>query len=73
MPVAPVRAQQPEQSHLSAASPQAARRQQAAGSGRPAPPATTVAAQAVNADAANIVYERSRLNTDLDVRELRDG
>ncbi|KAG0922796.1 hypothetical protein G6F31_019766 [Rhizopus arrhizus] len=39
----------------------------------PAPPATPVAAQAVTADAANIVYERSRLNTDLTSENIVTG
>ena len=40
----------------------------------PAPaPATTAAAQAVTADAANIVYERSRLNTDLTFENFVTG
>lgn len=39
----------------------------------PAPVATTAAAAAVNADAANIVYERSRLNTDLTFENFVTG
>lgn len=39
----------------------------------PAPVATTAAAAAVNADAANIVHERSRLNTDLTFENFVTG
>ncbi|OZI63206.1 chromosomal replication initiator protein DnaA [Bordetella genomosp. 11] len=44
----------------------------------PAPPATTAAASAavaaaVNADAANVIYERSRLNTDLTFENFVTG
>ncbi|SSW66455.1 chromosomal replication initiator protein DnaA [Achromobacter agilis] len=76
MPVAPVRAVQPGQPHLSGASPSggAPPMSAAAVPAAPAPaPATTVAAQAVNADAANIVYERSRLNTDLTFENFVTG
>lgn len=74
MPVAPVRAQQPEQTHLSAASPSGgAPPVTVTVSTAPPPPATTTAAQAVNADAANIVYERSRLNTDLTFENFVTG
>ncbi|MEN4917141.1 chromosomal replication initiator protein DnaA [Achromobacter spanius] len=74
MPVAPVRAQQPEQTHLSAAPPSgAAPPVTVTVSTAPPPPATTTAAQAVNADAANIVYERSRLNTDLTFENFVTG
>ncbi|MFD4836288.1 chromosomal replication initiator protein DnaA [Achromobacter sp. NPDC058515] len=74
MPVAPVRAQQPEQAHLSAASPSGgAPPVTVTVSTAPPPPATTAAAQAVNADAANIVYERSRLNTDLTFENFVTG
>ena len=74
MPVVPVRAQQPEQTHLSAAPPAgAAPPVTVTVSTAPPPPATTTAAQAVNADAANIVYERSRLNTDLTFENFVTG
>ncbi|CAB3716187.1 MULTISPECIES: chromosomal replication initiator protein DnaA [Achromobacter] len=74
MPVAPVRAPQPDQSHLSAAQPSGgAPPMQAPAPAAPPPPATTAAAQAVNADAANIVYERSRLNTDLTFENFVTG
>ncbi|EHK68373.1 chromosomal replication initiator protein DnaA [Achromobacter arsenitoxydans] len=74
MPVVPVRAQQPEQTHLSAAPPSgAAPPVTVTVSTAPPPPATTTAAQAVNADAANIVYERSRLNTDLTFENFVTG
>ncbi|MGS1008248.1 chromosomal replication initiator protein DnaA [Achromobacter anxifer] len=76
MPVAPVRAQQPAQTYPSGGSP-------SGGAPPPGPavapapaPATTVAAQAaqaVTADAANIVYERSRLNTDLTFENFVTG
>lgn len=74
MPVAPVRAQQPQQTHLSAAPPSgAAPPVTVTVTTAPPVPATTVAAQAVNADAANIVYERSRLNTDLTFENFVTG
>jgi chromosomal replication initiator protein len=74
MPVAPVRTQQPEQTHLSAATPSGgAPPVTVTVSTAPPPPATTTAAQAVNADAANIVYERSRLNTDLTFENFVTG
>ncbi|WP_313624653.1 chromosomal replication initiator protein DnaA [Achromobacter sp.] len=77
MPVAPVRAQQPSaQTHLSAAPPSGAApplNVTVTTAAAPAAPATTVAAQAVNADAANIVYERSRLNTDLTFENFVTG
>ena len=76
MPVAPVRAAQPAQTYPSGGS-------SSGGAPPPGPavapaqpaavPATTVAAQAVNADAANIVYERSRLNTDLTFENFVTG
>ncbi|MBK1977224.1 chromosomal replication initiator protein DnaA [Achromobacter xylosoxidans] len=75
MPVAPVRAQPPVQTAPSAATPLGG----APPPGMPAPPAapapvaTTAAAAAVNADAANIVYERSRLNTDLTFENFVTG
>ncbi|MGE8704229.1 MAG: chromosomal replication initiator protein DnaA, partial [Achromobacter sp.] len=75
MPVAPVRAQQPaQQPHPSAAPPSgAAPPVTVTVTTAPSAPATTVAAQAVNADAANIVYERSRLNTDLTFENFVTG
>ncbi|SEI69582.1 MULTISPECIES: chromosomal replication initiator protein DnaA [unclassified Achromobacter] len=74
MPVAPVRSQQPQPTHLSAAPPSgAAPPVNVTVTTAPPPPATTVAAQAVNADAANIVYERSRLNTDLTFENFVTG
>lgn len=75
MPVAPVRAQQPaQQPHLSAAPPAgAAPPVTVTVTTAPSAPATTAAAQAVNADAANIVYERSRLNTDLTFENFVTG
>ncbi|MFJ3462628.1 chromosomal replication initiator protein DnaA [Achromobacter spanius] len=75
MPVAPVRAQQPaQQPHPSAAPPSgAAPPVTVTVTTAPPAPATTVAAQAVNADAANIVYERSRLNTDLTFENFVTG
>lgn len=75
MPVAPVRAQPPVQTAplaaapLGGAPPPGMPAQPAA----PAPVATTAAAAAVNADAANIVYERSRLNTDLTFENFVTG
>ncbi|NMU88518.1 chromosomal replication initiator protein DnaA [Achromobacter ruhlandii] len=75
MPVAPVRAQPPVQTAPSAAAPLGG----APPPGLPAQPAapppvaTTAAAAAVNADAANIVYERSRLNTDLTFENFVTG
>ncbi|QKH35776.1 chromosomal replication initiator protein DnaA [Achromobacter pestifer] len=76
MPVAPVRPPQSAQTYPSGGSP-------SGGAPPPGPavapapaPATTVAAQAaqaVNADAANIVYERSRLNTDLTFENFVTG
>lgn len=72
MPVAPVRASQPEP-HLSAAQPSGGAPPMQAPATAAPPPATTVAAQAVNADAANIVYERSRLNTDLTFENFVTG
>ena len=67
MPVAPVRAQQPAHTPLSGATPSggAPPPGMAAQPAAPAAPAPSAGAAAVNADAANIVYERSRLNTDL--------
>lgn len=74
MPVAPVRAQPPQQPHLSAAPPSgAAPPVTVTVTTAPPAPATTAAAQAVNADAANIVYERSRLNTDLTFENFVTG
>jgi len=77
MPVAPVRPQQPSaQPNLSAAPPSGAAppvNVTVTTASAPAAPATTVAAQAVNADAANIVYERSRLNTDLTFENFVTG
>lgn len=75
MPVAPVRAQQPaQQPHPSAAPPAgAAPPVTVTVTTAPPAPATTAAAQAVNADAANIVYERSRLNTDLTFENFVTG
>ena len=74
MPVAPVRTQQPEHTHLPAAPPSGgAPPLTVTVSTAPPPPATTTAAQAVNADAANIVYERSRLNTDLTFENFVTG
>lgn len=76
MPVAPVRAQPPVPTAPSAAAPLGGApppgmpAQQPAA---PAPVATTAAAAAVNADAANIVYERSRLNTDLTFENFVTG
>ncbi|MCI1837454.1 MULTISPECIES: chromosomal replication initiator protein DnaA [Achromobacter] len=77
MPVAPVRAAQPSAPSASAgampmggAPPPGMPAQQPAA---PAPVATTAAAAAVNADAANIVYERSRLNTDLTFENFVTG
>ncbi|MGE8688983.1 MAG: chromosomal replication initiator protein DnaA [Achromobacter sp.] len=74
MPVAPVRAVQPVPTHPSAASPSGGAPPMGAPAAVPAPaPATTAAAQAVTADAANIVYERSRLNTDLTFENFVTG
>ncbi|CAB3858957.1 chromosomal replication initiator protein DnaA [Achromobacter dolens] len=75
MPVAPVRAQPPVQTAPSAASPLggAPPPGMPAQPAAPAPVATTAAAAAVNADAANIVYERSRLNTDLTFENFVTG
>ncbi len=74
MPVAPVRPQQqPVQTHLSAAPPSGAAPPVTVTVTTESAPATTVAAQAVNADAANIVYERSRLNTDLTFENFVTG
>lgn len=80
MPVAPVRAAQPSAPSAPSASagampmggapPPGMPAQQPAA---PAPVATTAAAAAVNADAANIVYERSRLNTDLTFENFVTG
>lgn len=77
MPVAPVRAQPPVPTAPSAATPMGG----APPPGMPAPPAApapvattaAAAAAAVNADAANIVYERSRLNTDLTFENFVTG
>ncbi|BEG76927.1 chromosomal replication initiator protein DnaA [Achromobacter xylosoxidans] len=75
MPVAPVRAQPPVQTAPSAAAPLggAPPPGMQAPPAAPAPVATTAAAAAVNADAANIVYERSRLNTDLTFENFVTG
>lgn len=75
MPVAPVRAQPPVQTAPSAATPLggAPPLGMPAQPAAPAPVATTAAAAAVNADAANIVYERSRLNTDLTFENFVTG
>ncbi|MFY1918256.1 chromosomal replication initiator protein DnaA [Achromobacter xylosoxidans] len=75
MPVAPVRAQPPVQTAPSAAAPLggAPPPGMPAQPAAPAPVATTAAAAAVNADAANIVYERSRLNTDLTFENFVTG
>lgn len=75
MPVAPVRAQPPMPTAPSAATPLggAPPPGMPAQPAAPAPVATTAAAAAVNADAANIVYERSRLNTDLTFENFVTG
>ncbi|WP_035359798.1 chromosomal replication initiator protein DnaA [Achromobacter insuavis] len=75
MPVAPVRAQPPVPTAPSAATPLggAPPPGMSAQPAAPAPVATTAAAAAVNADAANIVYERSRLNTDLTFENFVTG
>lgn len=78
MPVAPVRAQPPVPTAPSAATPLggAPPPGMPAQPAAPAPVATTAAAAAaaaVNADAANIVYERSRLNTDLTFENFVTG
>lgn len=75
MPVAPVRAQPSVQTAPSAATPLggAPPPGMPAQPAAPAPVATTAAAAAVNADAANIVYERSRLNTDLTFENFVTG
>jgi len=79
MPVAPVRAAPPVSTHPSGASPSGGAPPMSAPAAAPASapaPATTAAAQAaqaVNADAANIVYERSRLNTDLTFENFVTG
>ncbi|WP_241049275.1 chromosomal replication initiator protein DnaA [Achromobacter xylosoxidans] len=75
MPVAPVRAQPPVPTAPSAATPMggAPPPGMPAQPAAPAPVATTAAAAAVNADAANIVYERSRLNTDLTFENFVTG
>lgn len=75
MPVAPVRAQPPVQTAPSAATPLggAPPPGMPAQPAAPAPVATAAAAAAVNADAANIVYERSRLNTDLTFENFVTG
>ncbi|WP_063589474.1 chromosomal replication initiator protein DnaA [Achromobacter ruhlandii] len=75
MPVAPVRAQPPVQTAPSAAAPLGGEPPPGmpAQPAAPAPVATTAAAAAVNADAANIVYERSRLNTDLTFENFVTG
>lgn len=75
MPVAPVRAQPPVPTAPSAAAPLggAPPPGMPAQPAAPAPVATTAAAAAVNADAANIVYERSRLNTDLTFENFVTG
>ncbi|WMD19225.1 chromosomal replication initiator protein DnaA [Achromobacter seleniivolatilans] len=74
MPVAPVRSPQPEQAHLSAAQPAGgAPPVHVSVTSAPPPPATTTAAQSANAEAANIVYERSRLNTDLTFENFVTG
>ncbi len=75
MPVAPVRAQPPVPTAPSSAAPLggAPPPGMPAQPAAPAPVATTAAAAAVNADAANIVYERSRLNTDLTFENFVTG
>ncbi len=75
MPVAPVRAQPPVPTAPSAAAPLggAPPPGMPAQPAAPAPVATPAAAAAVNADAANIVYERSRLNTDLTFENFVTG
>ena len=75
MPVAPVRAQQPAQTPLSGATPSggAPPPAMAAQPAAPAPAAPSAGAAAVSADAANIVYERSRLNTDLTFENFVTG
>lgn len=75
MPVAPVRAQPPVPTAPLAATPMdgVAPPGMSAPPAVPAPVATTAAAVAVNADAANIVYERSRLNTDLTFENFVTG
>ena len=77
MPVAPVRAAPAAPAYPSAASPSGgAPPPMAPVTPAPAAPATTAAAQAaqaVNADAASIVYERSRLNTDLTFENFVTG
>ncbi len=75
MPVAPVRAQPPVPTAPSVAAPLggAPPPGMPAQPAAPAPVATTAAAAAVNADAANIVYERSRLNTDLTFENFVTG
>lgn len=80
MPVAPVRAAPAAPAYPSAASPSGgAPPPMAPVAPAPAAPATTAAAQAaqaaqaVNADAASIVYERSRLNTDLTFENFVTG
>lgn len=74
MPVAPVRSPQPEQAHLSAAQPAGgAPPVHVSVTSSPPAPATTTAAQSANAEAANIVYERSRLNTDLTFENFVTG
>ena len=75
MPVAPVRAQQPAHTPLSGATPSggAPPPGMAAQPAAPAAPAPSAGAAAVNADAANIVYERSRLNTDLTFENFVTG
>lgn len=73
MPVAPVRAQPPVPTAPSAATPLGGAPPPGMPAQPAAPVATTAAAAAVNADAANIVYERSRLNTDLTFENFVTG
>ena len=77
MPVAPVRAAPAAPAYPSAASPSGGAPPPMApvapAPPAPAPTAAAQAAQAVNADAASIVYERSRLNTDLTFENFVTG
>ncbi|RSF06584.1 chromosomal replication initiator protein DnaA [Achromobacter aegrifaciens] len=77
MPVAPVRAAPAAPAYPSAASPSGGAPPPLApvtpAPAAPAAPAAAQAAQAVNADAASIVYERSRLNTDLTFENFVTG
>lgn len=72
MPVAPVRAQPPVQTAPSAAAPLGGAPPPGMPA-QPAAPAPVATTAAVNADAANIVYERSRLNTDLTFENFVTG